>query len=120
VSRDEGLADMLRNIRAAIRGEACVPRRLLGGVLAELIARRRRDDAVQQKYERLSRREREVLSLLAEGSDHMHIARLLVISPQTARTHIQNILEKLEVHSRVEAAGLALEHNLVGVEGGKP
>jgi DNA-binding NarL/FixJ family response regulator len=119
VSRDEGLADMLRNIRAAMRGEACVPRRLLGGVLAELIARRRRDDAVQRKYERLSRREREVLALLAEGLDHTRIATVLVISPQTARTHIQNILEKLEVHSRLEAAGLALEHALVGSEGGR-
>jgi DNA-binding NarL/FixJ family response regulator len=119
VSRDDGLDDILRTVRAALRGEACVPRRLLGGVLSELIARRRRQDAVQRRYGRLSRREREVLSLLAEGHDHTRIAKILVISPQTARTHIQNILEKLEVHSRVEAAGLALEHDLVGTEGGQ-
>jgi two-component system nitrate/nitrite response regulator NarL len=118
VSRDDRLDDVLRTVRAALRGEACVPRRLLGSVLGELIARRRRDDAVQLRYGRLSRREREVLALLAEGLDHTRIAMALVISPQTARTHIQNILEKLEVHSRVEAAGLALEHDLVGTEGG--
>jgi DNA-binding NarL/FixJ family response regulator len=117
VSRDDRLDDVLRTVRAALRGEACVPRRLLGSILGELIARRRRDDAVQQRYGRLSRREREVLALLAEGHDHTRIATALVISPQTARTHIQNILEKLEVHSRVEAAGLALEHDLVGSEG---
>jgi DNA-binding NarL/FixJ family response regulator len=117
VSRDDRLDDVLHTVRAALRGEACVPRRLLGGILGELIARRRRDDAVQQRYGRLSRREREVLALLAEGHDHTRIATALVISPQTARTHIQNILEKLEVHSRVEAAGLALEHDLVGSEG---
>jgi DNA-binding NarL/FixJ family response regulator len=119
VSRDEGLADMLRNVRAALRGEACVPRRMLGGVLSELISRRRKDEAVMRRYERLSRREREVLTLLSEGHDHTRIATLLVISPQTARTHIQNILEKLEVHSRVEAAGLALEHGLVNAEGSR-
>ena len=119
VSRDDRLDDVLRTVRAALRGEACVPRRLLGGILGELIARRRRDDAVQQRYGRLSRREREVLALLAEGHDHTRIATALVISPQTARTHIQNILEKLEVHSRVEAAGLALQHDLVGSEGGR-
>jgi DNA-binding NarL/FixJ family response regulator len=118
VSRDDRLDDVLRTVRGALRGEACVPRRLLGSVLGELIARRRRDDAVQLRYGRLSRREREVLALLAEGLDHTRIATALVISPQTARTHIQNILEKLEVHSRLEAAGLALEHDLVGSEGG--
>jgi DNA-binding NarL/FixJ family response regulator len=120
VARQDRLEDVMRNIRAALRGEACVPRRMLGGVLGALIARRRETDEVQGRYERLSRREREVLALLAEGRDHTQIASTLVISPQTARTHIQNILEKLEVHSRVEAAGLALEHGLTTVQGGVP
>ena len=58
----------------------------------------------------LTRREREVLALLSEGADNEGIARALVISPQTARTHIQNILTKLSVHSRLEAAAF-VAHN---------
>ena len=118
MSREEPFQDALRNIRAALRGEACVPRRMLGLVLGALISRRRETNEVHRRYERLSRREREVLDLLAKGQDHTRIASALVISPQTARTHIQNILEKLEVHSRLEAASLALEHDLTNVTGG--
>jgi two-component system nitrate/nitrite response regulator NarL len=62
-----------------------------------------------------------VLALLAQGSDNDSIARALVISPQTARTHIQNILGKLGVHSRLEAAAFVTRsgmlQNLVRAEG---
>jgi DNA-binding NarL/FixJ family response regulator len=50
--------------------------------------------------------------LLAEGGDNDSIAQALVISPQTARTHIQNVLGKLEVHSRLEAAALAIQSGI--------
>ena len=52
---------------------------------------------------KLTQRELEVLKLLATGADNEAIGRALVISPQTARTHIQNILGKLGAHSRLEA-----------------
>ncbi len=62
-----------------------------------------------------------MLALLAQGSDNDSIARALVISPQTARTHIQNILGKLGVHSRLEAAAFVTRsgmlQNLVRAEG---
>jgi DNA-binding NarL/FixJ family response regulator len=48
-----------------------------------------------------------VLKLLAEGADNAMIGRRLVISPQTARTHIQNILSKLGAHSRLGAVAIA-------------
>jgi two-component system nitrate/nitrite response regulator NarL len=57
---------------------------------------------------RLSRRERDVLTLLARSADNHEIARTLAISPQTARTHVQNILAKLGVHSRLQAAAFAM------------
>jgi two-component system nitrate/nitrite response regulator NarL len=63
---------------------------------------------------RLTSREREVLSMLARGGDNQAIAQALVISPQTARTHIQNVLGKLGVHSRLEAAAFARRNDLVG------
>ncbi len=61
----------------------------------------------------LTVREREVLSLLAQGFGTRDIAQSLSISPSTARNHVQNILHKLHVHSRLEAVAYAFEHGLV-------
>lgn len=62
---------------------------------------------------KLTRREKEVLALLAGGSDNDAIAQALVISPQTARTHIQNVLGKLGVHSRLEAAAFVMQNGIL-------
>ncbi len=63
---------------------------------------------------KLTRREREVLSLMAEGHGTREISELLFISTNTVRNHIQHILEKLQVHSRLEAVTYAIKHDLVG------
>jgi two-component system nitrate/nitrite response regulator NarL len=57
----------------------------------------------------LSLRERQVLALLGQGWSNESIASVFYISPHTVRTHVQNILEKLELHSRLEAATFAME-----------
>ena len=62
---------------------------------------------------RLTRREREVLALLTEGADNEAIAESLYISPETARTHVQNLLGKLEVHSRLEAAAFVVQNGIL-------
>ncbi|HSL68577.1 MAG TPA: response regulator transcription factor, partial [Actinomycetota bacterium] len=97
------LVGLLEATRALSRGETVIPPRMLGGLLSRLISHRHERDVAQERLARLTRRERQVLAMLAEGADNDAIARTLVISPQTARTHIQNILSKLEVHSRLEA-----------------
>jgi len=61
----------------------------------------------------LTPRELEVLRLLTDGSSNKKIADSLYISVMTVRTHIQNVLRKLEVHSKVEAVALALRHRLI-------
>jgi two-component system nitrate/nitrite response regulator NarL len=101
------------------RGGVAIPSHMLGGLLRELIEQRRQQEKSVDRFDKLSHREREVLCLLAHGNDQTAIASSLVISPQTARTHIQNVLAKLEVHSRVEAASLALEHGLVQMAQGR-
>jgi two-component system nitrate/nitrite response regulator NarL len=63
----------------------------------------------------LTPREREVLALLVEGSDNAHIARQLGVSANTVRTHVQSILTKLGVRSRLQAAAFAVKHGVVSV-----
>ncbi len=76
------------------------------------------DTKLNQEFElllgSLSRRERQVLGLLALGYTNRRIADAYYLSLNTVRTHVQNILVKLGVHSKLEAAALAVRHGIVG------
>ena len=87
-------------------GRPVCPPGMLGSLLRDLIERRRRDDQALARYRRLTARERHVLRLLARGADVNDMASELVLSPQTIRSHLQHVLDKLEVHSRAEAVEL--------------
>jgi DNA-binding NarL/FixJ family response regulator len=113
ITRASRLSQLITITRAVHRGETIVPSTMLSELLGRLMHRRREQDAAFRRISKLTRREREVLRLLVEGSGTEAIARALVISPQTARTHIQNILAKLSVHSRLEAAALVNEAGIV-------
>ena len=63
--------------------------------------------------EPLTEREREVLALVAKGHSNKEIASLLDITERTARTHVSNILGKLDLASRTQAALWAIEHHVV-------
>jgi len=69
-----------------------------------------RDAALLAQH--LTRREREVLGLLVEGESSQSISFSLSLSPHTVRTHIQNILTKLQVHSRFEAVSFAVRFDM--------
>jgi two-component system nitrate/nitrite response regulator NarL len=71
------------------------------------------DRVVQLMASTLTRREREVLELLAAGATSDQLAEELSLSPHTVRTHIQNAMSKLQVHSRLEAATFAVRHGIV-------
>ncbi len=71
------------------------------------------DRFVELLVSTLTPREREVLELLARGRSGKDIAREMAISVNTVRTHVQSILTKLQVHSRLEAAAFAVRHGLV-------
>lgn len=88
----------------------------LGGVTAEETASAAPGSATVSpppQVASLTPRELEVLRLLTDGSSNKRIADSLYISVMTVRTHVQNILRKLEVHSKVEAVALALRHRLI-------
>jgi DNA-binding NarL/FixJ family response regulator len=113
VTKEAPLSDLIDATRAVHRGDTLIPPRILGPLLTNLLRRKRELDGAHAQIRRLTRREREVLALLADGADNDTIARVLVISPQTARTHIQNILTKLSVHSRLEAAAFVTQNGIL-------
>jgi len=113
LTKDSGLDQLVEATRAVHRGETRVPSKLLGPLLGRLIHRRRDEDEAMRKLSRLTRREREVLALMMRGADNAVIAQALTISPETARTHIQNILGKLGLHSRLEAVAFASGNGIV-------
>lgn len=115
LTKESPLAELIEAARALHRGETLIPRHMLGTLLARLIRNRREQDDAFRLIAKLTRREKEVLLLLSAGADNDGIAQQLVISPQTARTHIQNVLYKLGVHSRLQAAAFVTQ-NGVGEE----
>jgi len=105
--------DLIESVRAVSRGETLIPQDMVGSLIGRLMDHRRVQDEAHRRLSRLTPREREVLALLARGEGNEGIAAILVISPQTARTHIQNVIGKLGVHSRLEAAMFVSRYRLL-------
>jgi DNA-binding NarL/FixJ family response regulator len=118
VSKDRPLSEVITAIRQAAEGEIVMPASLLLGLVARSPhARGERDERseylAQYGREPLTPREREILALLARGRSGAAIAAELNIAHQTVRTHVRNLMEKLGVHSRLEAVAYALRHGLI-------
>lgn len=107
---------LLNAVRVVAAGESllapAVTRRLITRFLDQPApdSQRVRDP----RLSRLSDRETEVLRLLARGLSNVEIAEELVVSPTTAKTHVANLLHKLDVRDRVQAVVIAFESGLVG------
>jgi DNA-binding NarL/FixJ family response regulator len=102
------LSTLGRLVREAASGRFAVDPERLGGALKRAAARREAGHEESDILATLTTREREILGLLAGGLDNQAIAERLYVSPDTVRTHVNKILRKLGVHSRAEAARLAL------------
>jgi DNA-binding NarL/FixJ family response regulator len=107
VSRDQTSSDLLAAIRSVQRGETWIPPDLLTHVLGELTTRDRRERQSADRLSVLTGREREILRLYGEGLGRAQVAARLRLSPNTVRTHVQNILGRLEVHSTLAAVAIA-------------
>jgi len=119
VGKTYSAALVLRVTRSVLAGEAVVPRAVQLPLLRRLTAG---EQAEGSPLARLSDRERQVLARFSRGWDNTRIGRDLFISQHTVRTHIQNILEKLGMHSKLEAATFAMQQALelapTGADGG--
>ena len=112
IIKDTPISSFIRAIEAVLSGEVVVPRTLAPRVAG---MRSSEEEAVALLVDQLTPKEREVLELLVQGASGQSIARSLGISPNTVRTHVQNVLTKLQVRSRLEAATFAVRHRIVAV-----
>jgi two-component system NarL family response regulator len=106
VRKDESLAHLLRVIRGVAHGETWLPPVVTGQVLRLLLSEGQQQRESDRLLAALTPREREVLACLADGAGRRQAAARLGLSANTVRTHLQNLMTKLRVHSTLEAVAL--------------
>ena len=111
--KDSSIQELIVGIRAAAAGESLISPQIAAKVLQRLRAQSTSEDAAATIRAELSDREIEVLKLIANGNDNAQIARELFISPKTVKNHISNILMKLQIDNRIQAAVYAVRSGIV-------
>lgn len=104
---------LIQAVRGAFRGEAPISRATATKILKEFGRLARSGPGRGALHQNLSPREREVLERLVKGATNKEIASSLTISENTVKNHLKNILEKLHLENRVQAATYALREGLI-------
>jgi DNA-binding NarL/FixJ family response regulator len=110
--KDTGIAELMQGIRSAAVGESIVSPTIAAKVLQRVRAAGPLLDGAATIRAELSERELQVLKLIANGKDNASIAADLHISPKTVKNHISNILMKLQIENRIQAAVYAVRSGL--------
>ena len=121
IPRDPGAPEREGNrpaegARAAVHTPGSAAGHTSGSADGQGLDRPERDQHAELLLRSLSERERQILDLLARGYSNRRIAGACYLSLNTVRTHVQNVLVKLGVHSKLEAAALAVRQGLVRIE----
>ncbi|MGA3153397.1 MAG: response regulator [Streptosporangiaceae bacterium] len=115
--KDIPLDEVADTVRAVNGGQSLINPSMAGKLLTEFatLARRDDDDSRPQQVPapKLTDREMQVLKLVARGMNNRDIAKELFISENTVKNHVRNILEKLQIHSRMEAVMVAVREKLI-------
>jgi DNA-binding NarL/FixJ family response regulator len=109
--KDAPIETIVAGVRAAAAGDAIVSPKLASTLLDHVRANGAREDSAPA--DSLSEREREVLRLVARGKENEAIAQELFISPHTVKNHVSNILVKLQVTNRIQAAVRAVRDQMI-------
>jgi DNA-binding NarL/FixJ family response regulator len=110
----EEVADAIRSVHA---GQSLISPSMASKLLTEFATMAKKDEEKQQMpAPRLTDREMEVLTLVAQGLNNRDIAKELFISENTVKNHVRNILEKLHLHSRMEAVVYAVREKLLEIK----
>jgi DNA-binding NarL/FixJ family response regulator len=110
--KDTEPAELIAGVRAVARGDALLSPGVTRRLIAEFAARARPPRSTPG-LSGLTEREREVMALVAEGLSNEEIARLLVVSPATAKTHVSRAMVKLQARDRAQLVVYAYESGLV-------
>jgi DNA-binding NarL/FixJ family response regulator len=111
--KDSTIDELMAGIAAAAQGESLVSPAIAAKVLQRLRATTTSPREAETIRSELSEREIQVLKLIANGKDNAMIAAELHISPKTVKNHISNILMKLQIDNRIQAAVYAVRSGLV-------
>ena len=111
--KDASIQELMRGIQAAALGESLISPHIASKVLQRVRASNTSPAIAETIRSELSDREIEVLKLIANGKDNAQIAGELHISPKTVKNHISNILMKLQIENRIQAAVYAVRSGIV-------
>jgi two-component system NarL family response regulator len=114
--KDIPLDEVAEAVRAVHGGQSLINPSMAGKLLTEFATLARRDEEERPQQvpaPKLTDREMEVLKLVARGMNNRDIAKELFISENTVKNHVRNILEKLQIHSRMEAVMIAVREKLI-------
>ncbi|HUD37969.1 MAG TPA: response regulator transcription factor [Streptosporangiaceae bacterium] len=114
--KDIPLDEVAEAVRAVHGGQSLISPSMAGKLLTEFatLAKRDREQPPQQlPAPKLTDREMQVLKLVARGMNNRDIAKELFISDNTVKNHVRNILEKLQIHSRMEAVMVAVREKII-------
>ena len=110
--KDTEPEELLRAVRAVVDGDALLSPGVTRRLIAEFAARSK-EPAAAAVLDRLTEREREVMALVGIGLSNEEIARRLVVSPLTAKTHVSRAMVKLNARDRAQLVVMAYESGLV-------
>jgi two-component system NarL family response regulator len=114
--KDISLDEVAEAVRAVHGGQSLISPSMAGKLLTEFVTLAKRDTEEppqQVPAPKLTDREMQVLKLVARGMNNRDIAKELFISDNTVKNHVRNILEKLQIHSRMEAVMVAVREKLI-------
>lgn len=106
VRRDQSFEHLLRVVHGTVRGETWLPPAETGAVLQMMMRAQDQRQRADMLLAALTPREREILAYIADGAGRSDVAERLHLSANTVRTHLQNLMAKLGVHSTLEAVAL--------------
>jgi two-component system NarL family response regulator len=116
--KDIPLDEVAEAVRSVHGGQSLINPSMAGKLLSEFATLAKRDTEEEERVQhvaapKLTDREMEVLKLVARGMNNRDIAKELFISENTVKNHVRNILEKLQIHSRMEAVMIAVRQKLI-------
>jgi two-component system response regulator NreC len=105
ILKDASVKEFLRSIRSVAKGEKILPPSLTDSLFSHVVglALGRKKGKVTQAV-RITKREREIISLIADGLGNKEIAQRLNIATHTMKSHVHNVMEKLSLHTRLQLA----------------